>query len=35
MFWSIFVQSLAFIAAVVLLGGAVDWLQDRFGRTPR
>jgi len=26
MFWSIFVQSTAFIAAVVVLGGIVGWL---------
>jgi hypothetical protein len=30
MFWSIFAQSCAFIGAVVLLGGAVDWLRDRW-----
>jgi hypothetical protein len=32
MFWSIFVQSLAFIAVVVLIGGALDWLRDRRDR---
>jgi hypothetical protein len=32
MFWSIFVQSSVFIAVVVLIGGAVDWLRDRLGR---
>ncbi len=26
MFWSIFIQSTAFIAAVVVLGGIVGWL---------
>jgi hypothetical protein len=35
MFWSIFVQSSVFIAVVVLLGGALDWLRDRVGRAPR
>jgi hypothetical protein len=29
MFWSIFIQSTAFILAVVLAGGAVVWLGDR------
>jgi hypothetical protein len=32
MFWSIFVQSSVFIAVVVLIGGAVDWLRGRAGR---
>jgi hypothetical protein len=32
MFWSIFVQSSVFIAVVVLIGGAVDWLRGRTGR---
>jgi hypothetical protein len=35
MFWSIFIQSSIFIAAVVLFGGALDWLRDRMGRPPR
>ncbi len=26
MFWSIFIQSTAFIAAIVVLGGIVGWL---------
>jgi hypothetical protein len=35
MFWSIFMQSVVFIAAVVLVGGAVDWLRGRITRSPR
>jgi hypothetical protein len=34
-FWSIFIQSSIFIAAVVLFGGALDWLRDRMGGPPR
>lgn len=29
MFWSIFLQSTAFVAAVVIIGGVVDWLTSR------
>ena len=33
MFWSIFIQSTLFIAAVVVLGGIVGWLtRDSVGQ---
>jgi hypothetical protein len=29
MFWSIFIQSAAFVAAVTILGGVIEWLTSR------